>query len=212
MAVTATRRAVAIRTRPARFTYAHLVRLREKLDDRNRYELIDGELEVTPAPRLEHQWAGGQLYRVLASHVWEHGLGMVFFAPLDVMVTGFDVVQPDLLYPTAEQVERAAERGVDEAPTLAVELLAPSTGYRDRGRKMRLYEREGVPHYWLVHPIRRTLQAYELRDVTRNTACVTRYQLAATASGDDQFRPALFPGLVIRLAEIWAPRPGRRRR
>jgi Uma2 family endonuclease len=132
-------------------------------------------------------------------HVQEHGLGMVFFAPLDVILTDNDVVEPDIVYLTAEQLERVTERAVEEPPTLVVEILSPSTTKRDRTRKQRLYERQGVPHYWLADPKRCTLDVYERRG--------GGYELVASLAGDAEFRPSLFPGLVIHLADVWPP-PG----
>jgi Uma2 family endonuclease len=189
---------------PAPFTYSQLVHLREKLDDHNRYEIIDGELQVTPAPAPEHQWLSGQFFGLLWTHVRQNHLGMVFCAPLDVMFTDFSVVEPDIVYITAEQVARIGRRGIEEAPTLVIEILSPSTTARDRGIKRELYERQGVPHYWLAHPTRRTLEVHELRG--------GHYELMATLTGNAEFRPALFPGLVIPLREIWPPRSWRTRR
>jgi len=182
---------------PAPLTYTQLERLREKLDDRNRYELIAGDLEVSPSPGVAHQWVVGQLYRVLSAHVWTHGLGMVFVAPLDVILTDHDVVEPDMLYLTGEQVARSSTRAVEEPPTLVVEVLSPSTAERDRTLKRALYERQGVPHYWLADPLGQRLDAYELRD--------GRYHLAASLTGSVDFEPTLSPSLVIHLAEVWPP-------
>jgi Uma2 family endonuclease len=189
---------MAIVTAPAApLTYAQLVRLREKLDEHNRYELVNGELEVTPAPAPRHQWVAVMLHRPLLNHVLEHSLGMVFFAPLDVILTDHDVVEPDIIYLTADQLARVTERAVEEPPTLVIEILSPSTAQRDRTRKQTLYERQGVPHYWLADPVLHTLDVYELR--------AGGYELVATPTGDAEFQPSLFPGLVIRLAEVWPP-------
>jgi Uma2 family endonuclease len=188
---------------PEPFTYAQLVRLREKLDDHNRYEIVDGDLQVTPAPAPEHQWVSGHFYRLLSTHVWDQGIGMVFSAPLDVMFTDYNVVEPDIVYITAEQIERIGRRGIEDAPTLVLEVLSPSTTARDRGIKHDLYQRQGVPHYWLAHPTRRTLEVRELRQ--------DHYELMTTLTGNAEFRPALFPGLVIALGEIWPPRSWRAR-
>lgn len=182
---------------PAPLTYMQLVRLREQLDDNRRYELIDGDLQVSPSPSKAHQWVVSQFLGFLWSHVRAHGLGMIFSAPLDVILTDHDVVEPDLLYLTAEQVARGPNRAVDEPPTLAIEVLSPSTAERDRTAKRVLYERAGVPHYWLVDPLDRRFEAYELRD--------GRYVLVASLTGDATFEPVLFPGLTISLAEVWPP-------
>ena len=82
-------------------------------------------------------------------------------------------------------------------------MLSPSIAGRDRGIKRKLYERQGVPHYWLAHSTRRSLEVRELRD--------GQYALVATLTGNAEFRPALFPGLVIPLGELWPPRAWRAR-
>jgi Uma2 family endonuclease len=188
---------------PAPFTYAQLMRLREKLDDHNRYEIIDGDLQVTPAPAPEHQWVSSEFFGLLWTHVRHNALGQVFSAPLDVILTQHDVVQPDICYLTTEQIERIGRRGIEEAPTLVVEVLSPSTSARDRGIKRALYEQQGGPHYWLAHPTRRSLEDRELRG--------SQYELVTTLTGQAEVRPALFPGLVIPLGEIWPPRDWRAR-
>jgi Uma2 family endonuclease len=188
----------------APFTYAHLRRLREQLDDRQRYEIIGGDLAVTPSPSFPHQLLSARLLQELANFVTPRGLGVVVHAPLDVVFSDLDVVQPDLIYLTAEQVARVEEYGVHEAPTLVVEILSPSTARRDRHVKRDLYARMGVPHYWLLDPLRRILEAYALRE--------DDYALVDSATGAVAFRPALFPDLALHLGELWPARPPRRSR
>jgi len=143
------------------------------------------------------------MFGLLWTHVRQHAQGQVFFAPFDVILTKHDVVQPDTCYLTTEQIERIGRRGIEEAPTLVVEVLSPSTSARDRGIKRALYERQGVLHYWLAHPTRRSLEVRELRG--------SQYELVTTLTGHAEFRPALFPGLVIPLGEVWPPRSWRAR-
>jgi hypothetical protein len=85
-----------------------------------------------------------------------------------------------------------------------VEILSPSTARRDRTVKRELYARMGVPHYWLIDPERRILEAYELR--------AGEYELVVRLTGAAEFRPTLFPGLVISLGAIWPKRTARRPR
>ncbi len=122
---------------------------------------------------------------------------MVFCAPLDVILTEVDVVEPDVVYVTSEQVARLVRRGVEEPPTLVIEVLSPSTSKRDRTAKRMLYWRQGVPHYWLADPLAETLEICEQRG--------GRYRGVATLARDAELRPRLFPGLVIPLAEVWPP-------
>jgi Uma2 family endonuclease len=72
-------------------------------DDGRRYELYDGEVYEVPSPLLLHQYVAGQLHLALAAYTHRHG-GLVAFAPLDIVLTEYDVVQPDLLLFTAEHL------------------------------------------------------------------------------------------------------------
>ena len=119
-------------------------------DDGRRYELFEGEVYVTPAPRIVHQRISRNLELVLHSYVEQHGLGEVLYAPVDVILTDTTVVQPDLLYVSRPRLPIVREHGIVAAPDLVVEILSPSSSSRDRGIKRRLYERQGVAEYWIV--------------------------------------------------------------
>lgn len=145
-------------------------------DDGRRYEIHDGELSVTPAPGTRHQRISGRLSDLLRAHVQAMGLGEVLYAPVDVILTRTSVVQPDLIYIAPAQASRVSARGIEGAPTLAIEILSPSTTTIDRSTKLQLYARYGVPYYWIVDPEARTLEAYELAEGA--------YHLVTRAAGD----------------------------
>ena len=164
-------------------------------DDGNRYELIDGELEMAPAPSADrHQHTVRELFRPLDFFVHTNRLGTVWFAPTDVILSAFDVVQPDIFFVSAERSSIIGGR-IHGTPDLVVEVASPSTAEFDRGLKLRRYARFGVRWYWIVDPQMRTLDELELV----NGAYVQR----GRSEGDELFRPRLFPGLVIDLEEIW---------
>jgi len=94
-------------------------------EDGNRYELLDGDLFVTPAPSPQHQRASKRLQRQLEHYFEERGLGEVFNAPLDVILTRRDVVEPDLV--VVADAQQISARGIEGAPMLVVEILSPST-------------------------------------------------------------------------------------
>jgi Uma2 family endonuclease len=119
-------------------------------DDGNRYEIIAGELFVTPAPSIRHQLLLGKLFRLLADYVDLHALGTILFAPTDVVFGELTLVEPDLLFVRADHGERVTERDIQGAPDLAVEVLSPTTKRTDRGRKRALYQEQGVAEYWVV--------------------------------------------------------------
>jgi len=165
-------------------------------NDRNRYEILDGELSVTPAPRTKHQSISSHLHRILANHVVANQLGDVYAAPTDVILAPTSVVQPDLIFIGNDRGRVVTERGVEGAPTLVFEILSPTTHRTDRETKAQLYAKYGVPHYWLIDPDQQVLEAYELSG--------DQYNLVTRAQDADRFTPSVFPGLSIQISDLWA--------
>jgi Uma2 family endonuclease len=123
-------------------------------DDGKRHELIDGEHYVTPSPNTKHQAVLGNLHFLMRAWLEEHPVGRVFFAPFDIVLTMFDVVEPDLLYLSHERaVEILTDKHVTGAPEIVVEIPSKGTRSRDETIKRRLYERSGVSDYWIVDPV-----------------------------------------------------------
>jgi Uma2 family endonuclease len=158
-------------------------------DDGRRYELYDGEVYVVPSPLLLHQIVAGRLHVILSDHVDEHG-GIVLFAPLDIVLTEHDVVQPDLLLFAKERQHLLHPEKVTRVPPdLAIEILSPSTAGNDRGRKMQLLARHGVREYWLVDPKAVRVEVYWLSG--------DQFALASTAAGDQAVQSPLLPELSL---------------
>ena len=130
-------------------------------DDGKRHELIDGEHYVTPSPNIRHQGISGNLHLLIGNWLEEHPIGRVFVAPLDVVFSHFDVVEPDLLYLSNERAAQVITplhvRGV---PELVVEIASKGTRKRDETIKRRLYERAGVSEYWVVDPAVDVVRVY----------------------------------------------------
>ena len=164
-------------------------------DDGRRYEIHDGELSVTPAPGTNHQRVSRNLYDVLGAYVKTQGLGEVLYAPVDVILANTTIVQPDLIFVAPAHASRVSRRGIEGAPTLAVEILSPSTTTIDRSRKLQLYARYGVPYYWIVDPEARTLEAYELTDGV--------YRLVTRAAGAASVSLPPFPDLAFVPDSLW---------
>ena len=118
--------------------------------DDERYELLDGELVMTPAPRELHQRVLTHLFYLLFQAVKDTNSGRVYVAPFDVVLSDTDVVQPDLLFISNERAHIITEENVQGAPDLVVEILSPSTADRDLTIKRALYARHGVREYWIV--------------------------------------------------------------
>jgi len=163
-------------------------------DDGNRYELYDGELHVVPAPVPIHQLVAGRLFEVLRGFS-RKSRGQVFFAPFDIVLTDFDVVEPDLIYFGPEAAVRISpHEHVRFAPDLAVEVLSPSTARIDRGRKRDLLARHRVPEYWIANPDTRSLEVSLLRGERYGAPVVVR-------SGE--YESVTQPGLVVSIEPLF---------
>jgi Uma2 family endonuclease len=121
-------------------------------DDGKRHELIDGEHYVTASPFRRHQAIVRELLVAIANYLSAHPIGEVFGAPFDVIVSRFDVVEPDLLYVSKERAPDVLKEWVRGAPDLVIEVASESTRKRDETIKRALYERAGVLEYWIVDP------------------------------------------------------------
>ena len=126
-------------------------------EDENRYELIDGELYIAPAPSWEHQESIGNLYSILRDFVRANGLGRVVASPIDVFLSDEDVLQPDIVFVSVERLDIVHSDGVHGAPDLVIEMLSPGTEQRDRTLKRERYETFDVGEYWQADPIAKTI-------------------------------------------------------
>lgn len=117
-----------------------------------RHEVLDGELVVSPAPGYRHQRVLARLYVALHEAIQAPGHGEVLFAPFDVRLSRTDVVQPDLLVLLPRERRRLNAKFLDGAPSLAVEVVSPGTGRRDRGLEKVRYAANGLGEYWIVDP------------------------------------------------------------
>lgn len=168
--------------------------------DSGGYQVIRGELIVTPSPRRAHQWVVKKLSALLDRYVTDHSLGEVHLAPFDVILDADrdepeNIVQPDVLFIAKDRLDIVTDANVQGAPDLAVEILSDSTARYDRVHKMNLYAEFGVRHYWIIDSGAHTLEAFDLTGETP--------QLVRAVSEDDVFKPELFSDLGIRLSEIW---------
>ncbi len=129
------------------YTYAEYAALPS---DGRRWEVIDGDFEVTPAPAPRHQTVSRRLQFELMKQLEETGVASVFDAPIDVILSDTDVLQPDLAILRTERLHFVTERGIEGPPDIVVEILSPSSRVMDRRVKPRTYARYAVPEYWIV--------------------------------------------------------------
>ena len=152
-------------------------------DDGMRYEVLDGVLEaMSPSPTATHQTIIGELHLLMQRCKSEY---LIYLAPLDVILSHRNVLQPDLLLVHRSRADIVTERGVEGAPDLVVEILSPSSRARDKVVKMKIYAKHGVPEYWVIDTGVRTLERYvlteagiyELRDLFEENSAVSSDKL-----------------------------------
>ena len=140
------------------WTYSEYARLP---DDGNHYEVIDGEVCVTPAAGVPHQRIVGNLYGPMRAYVKAYGLGEILI-DVDVLFVSGQYLRPDMVFVPPDAV--LSDRGVESAPGLVIEVLSPHSGQIDRVKKPPRYRDFGVPEYWVVDGTARAVEVYRLRE------------------------------------------------
>jgi Uma2 family endonuclease len=177
-----------------KFTYHDLILFPE---DGKRHELIDGDHYMTPSPRTKHQKVSGNLFGLLFIHLQETNAGGLFAAPMDVVLSDLDVVEPDLLFICAARAAIITENNIQGPPDLVVEIISDTSRKTDEIVKRKLYERFGIQEYWIVDPELEAVKIYRLTD--------QRYVRAAELSREsgDTFATPLLPGLQMPLSSLF---------
>ena len=165
------------------------------MPDGKRYQLLDGEMVPALSPTTRHPTILGRLSIALHDAVNANQSGRVWYAPLDVILSDYDVVQPDLLFVSNARENIVTEANVQGAPDLVVEILSPATAQHDREYKRTLYSRHGVREYWLVDPEEDVVEVW--------TESETGLVLAATYQQGDTLASPLLRGLNIPLEVIF---------
>jgi len=152
------------------WTYAEYARLP---DDGNRYEVIDGEVCMTPAPGPRHQQIAANLFVALRSYVQQHRLGELLW-DVDLLFVDGQYLRPDMVFVPTGSLGGITDRGVESPPSLVVEVLSPHSRRIDRELKPPRYRAFGVPEYWVVDPLSRSVEVHRLQasahaEVVRDT-------------------------------------------
>jgi Uma2 family endonuclease len=163
--------------------------------DGKRYELVRGEVHVTPAPATRHQAVVQNLTVNLGSHVIKNHLGEVWTAPLDVRLGEDTALQPDLIFISNARAGIIQEDWIAGAPDLVVEVLSPSTAAYDRATKLPIYADAGVPEVWLIDPQAKTVEVLKLQS--------KKYFVEVTHAGDQVLASNLFPGWQLPLHDLF---------
>jgi len=167
-----------------------------KLNDDKRYEVINGRLYEMPAPLFEHQRILKKLAYILIS-VSEINvkLGEVITSPFDVILSEDIVVQPDIVFISKENLKNIKEGRLFGVPDLVVEVVSPTSYYRDRYEKFRIYEEAGIKEYWIVYPGEKTIEVWVLKE--------GKYELYSIASDEGKVKSKVLEGLEVDLKEVF---------
>lgn len=122
------------------------------LPEDKRYEIIEGELFMTPSPRTVHQRLIVKLFQLINDFVKKGKLGEVFIAPYDVILSKHDIVQPDIIFVSKENARIVTELNIQGTPDMVVEILSPSNKEIDLLLKKKLYAASGIKEYWITDP------------------------------------------------------------
>lgn len=163
--------------------------------DGKRYELVRGEVHVTPAPATRHQAVVQNLSGNLWPFVIKNHLGEVWPAPLDVRLSNDTALQPDLIFISNARAGIIQENWIAGAPDLVVEVLSPSTAAYDRATKLPIYGEAGVLEVWLIESRVKTVEVLKLQG--------KKYFVEATYARDQVLTSNVFPGWQLPLRDLF---------
>ena len=167
---------------------------RELPDGPPYYQLIEGELYMSPSPNWYHQEILANILRILFRYLDKKPIGKIYFAPLDTFLTDLNVYQPDIGF-ISNKRKIIVKEGVDGAPDFVVEILSPRTAKYDRGAKRDIYARTGVEELWIVDPELKTVQVFRFAESADAPV--------ATYSIKQKFTSPVFPGLTVSCADVF---------
>ena len=167
-------------------------------EDGKRYEIIEGERYMSPAPKTKHQEVSGNLLYLLKAYLRQTKRGKVFDAPTDVILSDINIVQPDLLVVLAARTSIVTEKNIQGVPDLVIEIISESTRKTDETTKKKIYEQYGVLEYWIVDPELALVKIYRLTDGRYGRAEERAEERGETVT------TVLLPGLDISLTEVFA--------
>jgi Uma2 family endonuclease len=166
-------------------------------DDGNRYELIEGELYVSKAPGLAHQWTSGEILYSIRSFLGRNPIGRVTVTP-GVIFSNVNAVIPDIVFMSFDTLDATVkEDRIHGAPDLAIEVLSPGSdnARRDRVAKRYAYAKFGVKEYWIVDPVARTIEIY-VHDGNS-------LALSATLGENEDITSTVLPGYKCRVGDFF---------
>jgi Uma2 family endonuclease len=182
-------------TSATKLTYADLCQMP---DDGLRHELVDGVHYVSPSATMRHQRVVVEVLFRIRAYLDTHRVGDVYVAPLDVVLSDHNVLEPDVLFLTTEQVAAQTRIHVHGAPALAIEVLSPGSRKMDLELKRRVYDRFGVQEYWIVDPDREAIHVHR-----RDAGVALRHVADLTRGAADTLTTPLLPGFACALDALF---------
>jgi Uma2 family endonuclease len=164
-------------------------------DNGKRYEILEGELLMSPSPNTKHQIVLLNLAAILKSFVERNNLGQIFIAPYDVVLSKYDVVQPDIIFISNKNKQIIKSTHIEGVPDLVIEIISPGSAQRDRIIKRKIYALHGIKEFWLVHPEKEQVQVLRLEKGD--------FQRITELTREDVLTSPMFSGLEIRLVEVF---------
>lgn len=178
-----------------------------QLDDDNRYEVIGGELIMSPAPSSVHQIVAENLGFILGQYVREKSSGKICYAPIDVVfnegTAEEETVQPDIIFIAAANAQIIKPRGIFGAPDLIVEIISSSSEYRDMVVKRAIYEKNRVAEYWLVNPYMKSITLLALGEKGAYELFAHGALAEDTVEQKKAVTSKLLAGLTVKLEEVF---------
>lgn len=184
-------------TETRKLTVTEFRRMEFADDDPYLYELLDGDLVKKNAPAPRHQRIVRDVSFAMHSFVQVKNLGTVLFAPVNVFLDDITSPQPDVIFVSTDRLNLITNDGIMGVPSLVVEVISPSSIYHDRVTKKQLYERFGVPEYWLIDPADAYIEIYSLQNA--------RYELLSAASLiEGELTSGVLSGFFLDLPALFA--------
>jgi Uma2 family endonuclease len=168
---------------------------RQLTDVGKQYELVHGDVHLTPPPTTRHQFVLRNLTESLLHYLAKNPRGELAFAPLDVRLGEDTALQPDLIFVSSSRADIIQEDFIAGTPDLVVEILSTSTAAHDRARKLPIYADAGVPEVWLIDSQAKTVEVLRLQG--------KKYFVEATHAGDQVLASNLFPGWQLPLNDLF---------
>lgn len=167
-----------------------------ELPEGSPYQLIEGELVMTPAPTPRHQRISSKLFKRIDAFVEKTSAGLLYYSPIDIYLEEENAYQPDIILVSTARKDIIKEDAIHGAPDMVIEILSPSTAYYDLRKKFRVYERSGVQEYWIVDPEMLSIEIYGNEK--------GHFVQTARAEGEGEVESGVLKGLKVSVEGVFA--------